>query len=241
MYDLARCDMSDAVADAFRYSKLVLATTTYNADIFPFMREYIEHLTERNFCKRTVGLIENGSWAPMAAKVMRSLFEKSKDINFCENTVKILSALNEESTAQLNALAEELTASPAPAEETAEEAKSSKRYICKICGYVHEGELSDDFICPLCKKDASFFEEEKPQEAKRYICKICGYVHEGELSDDFICPLCKKDASFFEEEKPQEAKRYICKICGYVHEGELSDDFICPLCKKDASFFEETK
>ncbi len=107
-YDLARCDMSKAVADAFRYSKLVLATTTYNADIFPFMRQFIDHLTERNFSNRTVALIENGSWAPMAAKIMRSMLENSKNITFAENTVKILSALGKESNEQLNALANEL-------------------------------------------------------------------------------------------------------------------------------------
>ena len=106
--DLARCDMAEAVEDAFRYGKLVLATTTYNADIFPFMREFIEHLTERNFSNRTVGLIENGSWAPTAAKVMRGMLEKSKNLTFTETTVKITSALNDESTAQLDKLAEEL-------------------------------------------------------------------------------------------------------------------------------------
>ena len=106
--DLARCDMAEAVEDAFRYSKLVLATTTYNAEIFPFMREFITHLTERNYQNRTVALIENGSWAPMAAKVMQGMFAKSKNLTFAENTVKILSALNEDSTTQLNALADEL-------------------------------------------------------------------------------------------------------------------------------------
>ena len=106
--DLARCDMAEAVEDAFRYNKLVLATTTYNAEIFPFMREFINHLTERNYSNRTVGLIENGSWAPLAAKIMKEMFVKSKNINFAENTVKIMSALNEESTNQLNALADEL-------------------------------------------------------------------------------------------------------------------------------------
>ena len=107
--DLARCDMAEAVEDAFRYSKLVLATTTYNSEIFPFMREFITHLTERNYQNRTVALIENGSWAPMAAKVMRSMLEKSKNITFAENTVKIMSALNADSSAQLDALAEELS------------------------------------------------------------------------------------------------------------------------------------
>lgn len=106
--DLARCDMAEAVEDAFRYSKLVLATTTYNSEIFPFMREFINHLTERNFCNRTVAFIENGSWAPMATKVMRSMLEKSKNLTYAENTVKIMSALNEESSAQLDALANEL-------------------------------------------------------------------------------------------------------------------------------------
>jgi len=109
VYDLARCDMAQAVADAFRFSKLVLATTTYNADIFPFMREFIHNLTERNYSNRTVGLIENGSWAPLAAKVMRGMFEKSKNLTFTDTTVKIHSALNDESKAQLEALAEELT------------------------------------------------------------------------------------------------------------------------------------
>ena len=108
VYDLARCDMAQAVADAFRYSKLVLATTTYNADIFPFMREFIDHLTERNFSNRTVALVENGSWAPMAAKIMREMFAKSKNITFTDTTVKILSALNEDSAAQLDAMVEEL-------------------------------------------------------------------------------------------------------------------------------------
>ncbi|MBR3917749.1 MAG: flavin reductase [Clostridia bacterium] len=108
VYDLARCDMSSAVSDAFRYNKLVLATTTYNADVFPFMREFIDHLTQRNFQNRTVALIENGSWSPLAAKVMKEMLADSKNITYAENTVKILSALNEESATQLGALAEEL-------------------------------------------------------------------------------------------------------------------------------------
>ena len=109
VYDLARCDMAKAVESAFRYGKLVLATTTYNMDIFPFMKEFIHHLTERNFRSRTVGLVENGSWAPNAAKVMRGMLEGSKDLTFTDTTVKILSALDEESRAQVLALAEELS------------------------------------------------------------------------------------------------------------------------------------
>lgn len=106
--DLARCDMAEAVEDAFRYNKIILATTTYNAEIFPFMREFINHLTERNFQNKTVGFIENGSWAPLAAKVMKSMLEKSKNLNFTDTTVRIMSSLNDESASQLETLSEEL-------------------------------------------------------------------------------------------------------------------------------------
>lgn len=108
VYDLARCDMSQAVAAAFRYGTLVLASTTYNGDVFPFMREFVEHLTERNFSNRKVAVIENGSWAPLVAKVIGSMLEKSKNISFAQNTVRILSALNEESAEKIDALAKEL-------------------------------------------------------------------------------------------------------------------------------------
>lgn len=108
LFDLARDDMAEAVEDAFRYSKLVLATTTYNADIFPFMREYINHLTERNYQNRTVAFIENGTWAPLAAKTMKGMFEKSKNLTFADTTVTIKSALKGDSREQLEALADEL-------------------------------------------------------------------------------------------------------------------------------------
>ncbi len=108
LHDLARTDMAEAVEDAFRYDKLVLATTTYNGDVFPFMNTFIHSLKERNYQNRTIALIENGSWTPTAAKAMKDAFEKSKKITFAENTVRIMSALNEESTKQLEALAEEL-------------------------------------------------------------------------------------------------------------------------------------
>ena len=106
--DLARDDMAEAVEDAFRYGKLVLATTTYNGDIFPFMKTFIHHLTERNYQNRTVAMIENGSWAPTANKVMKSMLEGSKNVTFAENNVRILSAMTEENKAQIEALAEEL-------------------------------------------------------------------------------------------------------------------------------------
>ncbi|MBQ9756810.1 MAG: FprA family A-type flavoprotein [Clostridia bacterium] len=107
--DLARCDMAEAVEDAFRYSALVLATTTYNADIFPFMRDFIDHLTERNFQNRKVALIENGSWAPMATKIMREKLSKCKALDFANETVKIMSALDERSRQEMDLLAQELT------------------------------------------------------------------------------------------------------------------------------------
>ena len=106
--DLARCDMAEAVEDAFRYGKLVLATTTYNAGIFPFMHEFINHLIERNFQNKTIGIIENGSWAPLAAKIIKEMLASSKNITFTDTTVKIMSALNEESSHQLDAMADEL-------------------------------------------------------------------------------------------------------------------------------------
>ena len=106
--DLARCDMAEAVEDAFRYPKIVLATTTYNSDIFPFMRTFIDALTERGYKNRTIGIIENGSWAPTAGNVMKKMFEKSKNITFTNATVKIKSALNSESLNQIEDLANEL-------------------------------------------------------------------------------------------------------------------------------------
>lgn len=106
--DLARCDMAEAVADTFRYSKLVLATTTYNATIFPHMQNFIDHLTARNYQGRTVGMIENGAWAPMAAKVMKKMLETSKNLTYTDTTVTVKCALNDASRAQIDALADEL-------------------------------------------------------------------------------------------------------------------------------------
>ena len=108
VHDLARTDMAEAVEDAFRYGKLVLATTTYNADIFPFMKEFIHHLTERNFQNRTIALVENGTWSPLAAKVMRGMFDGCKNLTFTDTTVRLLSALNDDSKAQIEAVTDEL-------------------------------------------------------------------------------------------------------------------------------------
>lgn len=107
--DLARCDIHEAVEDAFRYDRLVLATTTYNADIFPFMKEFIDHLIERNYQNRRVAFIENGSWAPIATKIMKGMLEKSKNLTYAETEIRINSAVNDENRAQIKALAEEFS------------------------------------------------------------------------------------------------------------------------------------
>ena len=130
--DLARCDMAEAVEDAFRYDKLVLATTTYNAEIFPFMNQFIDHLTERNFQNRTVALIENGSWSPTAIKVMKEKLEKSKKITYAENNVTIMSALNLETMDKIKALAEELSEGYVPV--SVEESNVDPQALFKI-GY----------------------------------------------------------------------------------------------------------
>ena len=149
--DLARDDMAEAVEDAFRYGKLVLATTTYNAEIFPFMRTFIDHLTERNFQNRTVALMENGSWAPQAAKVMKNMLANSKNINFTKTTVKIMSALSDESRQQIEELSEELCMDyMAQREETAN--KNDMTALFKI-GYglyvvtSNDGTKDNGFIC----------------------------------------------------------------------------------------------
>ena len=151
--DLAREDMAKAVGDAFRYNKLVLATTTYNGDIFPFMREFIDHLTERNLQNKTVAFIENGSWAPLAARIMKGKLEKCKNINYTNTTVKILSALNDANLAQIADLAKELCSAceGAVCEEEPAPAPVMKTFVCKVCGYTHEAiELPAGFRCPLC-------------------------------------------------------------------------------------------
>lgn len=161
IYDLARDDWSKAVSEAFRYSKLVLATTTYSGEIFPFMKQFIDHLVERNYSNRFVGLIENGSWAPVAAKIMKEMLKDSKNLTFAKSSVKILSAISEENLKELEALADELCGE-ARVCESKEEVSAKKKYVCKLCGYVHEAdELDPDFTCPLCKRPASDFEEVK--------------------------------------------------------------------------------
>ena len=171
--DLARSDMAEAVEDAFRYDRLVLATTTYNADVFPFMKEFINHLTERNFQNRTVALIENGSWAPTAAKVMKGMLEGSKNLTFTENTVKIMSAVTDETKTQLDALAAELLGKTTALDG----GECSMKYVCDVCGWEYDEalgdpdngiapgtkfeDLPDDFACPLCGVGKDMFSAEE--------------------------------------------------------------------------------
>lgn len=155
--DLARDDMAEAVEDAFRYGKIVLATTTYNGYIFPFMKEFIDHLTERGYKNKTIGMIENGSWAPMAAKTMRNMLEGSKNINYTDTTVTIYSALNDANLEQIDKLADELTKDWNGS--AAEEETATRKWVCGVCGYEYEGDkLPEGFECPLCRQGAEMFE-----------------------------------------------------------------------------------
>ena len=321
VHDLARCDMAEATADAFRYSKLVLATTTYNADIFPFMREYINHLTERNFQGRTVAMIENGSWAPQAVKVMKGMLEKCNNITYTENMVKIKSALNAESSEQLAKMADELCREYlAQRSDTANKNDMTALFNIGYGLYVitsNDGKKDNGLIvntvtqvtntpnrlavtinkenyshhvikqtgkmninCLTTDAPFSVFEKFGFQSGRnvdkfadctplrsdnglvflpRYINSFMSLVVEQYVDlgthGMFICSvsearvLSDKETMTYTyyhqhvKPKPQTdgIKGYVCTICGYVHEGELPEDFVCPLCKHGASDFVEIK
>ena len=316
--DLARCDMAEAVEDAFRYGKIVLATTTYNAGIFPFMREFIEHLTERGFKNKTIGLIENGSWAPLAAKTMKGMLEGSKNLTFCENSVHITSAMNDRNKEEIRALADELCRDwIAQRGETVD--KHDMRALFKI-GYglyvvtSNDGKRDNGFICntvtqvtstpnrvavTINKDNYSYhviketgimnvnclsveapfsvfecfgfrsgrntdkFEGWEKLYSDNGLCFLPKYINAFmslKVEDVvdlgthgmFVCSVTEarvisdRDtmtyAYYQENVKPKPAtegkKGWVCKICGYVHEGDLPDDFVCPLCKHGAADFE---
>ena len=317
--DLARCDMAEAVEDAFRYDKLVLATTTYNAEIFPFMREFINHLTERNFSNRTVAFIENGSWAPMAHKVMRGMLENQKNLTFAENNVRIMSALNEESTTQLDNLAKELCKDYlARQDETANKNDLNALFNIGYGLYVvtsNDGKKDNGLIVntvtqvtnspnriavAICKEnyshhvikqtgkmninclttDAPFkvfeafgfrsgrsvnkFENCEPLRSDnglvflpRYINSFMSLKVESYVDLDthglFICSVTESRVvsdkptmtyTYYHENvkpKPETEGKvgYVCKICGYIHEGEIDESIICPLCKHGYADFEK--
>ena len=319
VHDLARCDMAEATADAFRYSKLVLATTTYNADIFPFMREFINHLTERNFCGRTVAMIENGSWAPQAVKVMKNMLEKSKNITYTETTVKIKSALNSESSEQLDKMAEELCREYlAQRDDTANKndmtalfnigyglyvitcndgkkdnglivntvtqvtntpnrlavtinKENYSHHVIKQTGKMNINCLSVDAPFKVFEtfgfqsgRNVDKFKDCAPLRSDnglvflpRYINSFMSLVVEQYVDlgthGMFICAITEARVLsdretmtytyYHQNVKPKPKtdgiKGYVCTICGYVHEGELPEDFVCPLCKHGASDFVE--
>ena len=162
--DLAREDMAEAVEDAFRYPKIVLATTTYNMQIFPFMHTFIDHLTERLFQNKTVAFIENGTWAPAAAKLMKEKLACSKNLEFIEPSIRILSSLSEANKKEIEVLANELMkpSKHLASEKKVEVPKAKHHFACKICGFVieHDGdELPKDFVCPICKHPAADFQK----------------------------------------------------------------------------------
>ena len=162
--DLAREDMAEAVEDAFRYPKVVFATTTYNMSIFPFMKTFIDHLVEHNFQNKTVGLIENGTWAPNAAKVMKEMLKDAKNIEVIQPEVRLLSKMTEESRNHISELADKLMKPSQYIGGKEEEIQPKKKhhFACKICGFVierEEEELPKDFTCPICKHPASDFEK----------------------------------------------------------------------------------
>lgn len=316
--DLARCDMAEAVEDAFRYGRIVLATTTYNADIFPFMREFINHLTERNFRNRTIGIIENGSWAPMAAKVIKKMLEGCKNITYTDTTVKINSALNDTSKEQLETLANELCMDYlAQHDETADKNNLSALFNIGYGLYVvtsNDGKKDNGLIvntvtqvtsspnrvavcinkqnyshhtiqqtgvmnvnCLSVEAPFKVFENFGFQSGRnvdkfadceplrsdngliflpKYINSFMSLKVEDYIDLDthgmFICSVTEARVvsdketmtyTYYQNNvkpKPQtEGKKgWVCKICGYIHEGDLPDDFICPLCKHGAADFE---
>ena len=240
--DLARCDMAEAVEDAFRYDKLVLATTTYNAEIFPFMQHFIDHLIERNFQNRTVAFIENGSWAPTAMKVMKAAFEKSKNLTIADNNVTILSALNEESTAQLMALAEELAEGYTPV-VVEEDKKIDPKALFKI-GYglyvvtSHDGRKDNGLIVNTVTQVSDNPNRIAVNVNKaNYSCEIIektGVLNVSMLSEDAPFSIFKhfgfqsgknvdKFADFEHAEKSSNGLMYLSKYANAYISGKVLD------------------
>ncbi len=318
--DLARDDMAEAVEDAFRYGKLVLATTTYNAEIFPFMHDFIHRLVERGYKNRTIGFIENGSWAPMAMKVMKGMFADSKNITYLENNVTIISAMSKENKDTISAMAKELCREYIAQGVTANKKDMTALFRIGYGLYVvtsNDGKRDNGLIvntvtqvsdspnriavninkmnyshhvikqsgilnvnCLSVEAPFSVFEkygfcsgrvvdkfagEEVVRSdnglviLSKYInatmsLKVEDYVDLGSHGM-FICSVTEarvmsdKDTmtyTYYQNNvKPKPVtegkKGYVCKICGYVHEGELPDDFICPLCKHGVVDFEPIK
>ena len=321
--DLAREDMAECVEDAFRYGKIVLATTTYNAGIFPFMDEFIAHLTERNFQNKKIAIIENGTWAPMAAKVIKDKLANSKNITFYENNVRILSSMDEANKEKIKDLAKEIAMEYKAHVEIKEEkeVEINPKALFKI-GYglyvvtsndgnrdnglivntvvqlsdnplkvavnVSKLNYSHDIIKKTGKlnvnclnveapfatfqqfgfvsgKDKDKFEGMEVLRSENGLRVLTNYINaffslEVEQYVDlgthgmFICKVTESKIindldtmtyTYYQQNvkpKPETKKKgWVCKVCGYVHEGDLPEDFICPLCKHGVQDFEEIK
>ena len=321
--DLAREDMAECVEDAFKYSKIVLATTTYNAGIFPFMDEFIAHLVERNWQNKKVAIIENGTWAPMAAKVIKDKLANSKNLQFIEPNVRILSSLDDASRAQIEQLALAISEDYKALKDikennsevdpkalfkigyglyvvTSNDGKKDNALIVntvtqltdkplRVAVNINKLNYSHDIIkksgilnvnCLNIDAPFSLFKEYgfvsgkevnkfKDKEVTRsenglvvlpnYVnalisLKVDSYVDLG-THGMFVCSVTESKVinnvetmtyNYYQanvKPKPDTEKKkgWVCKICGYVHEGDLPEDFICPLCKHGASDFEEIK
>ena len=203
MYDTSVTGVSYLVGNAFKFSHIVFATTTYNMGVFITMEQLLQDLAAHSLQSRKYMIIENGSWSPAAAKGIEAILEPLHWERVAP-ALTIKSALAEERLQELEALADaliaDLGAENAEEEPAAEEAPA-RRWVCKVCGYVYEGaELPEDYKCPLCGAGAMFFKEVENKPVKKWVCKICGFVYEGtELAEDFRCPLCNAPASQFEE------------------------------------------
>ena len=322
--DLAREDMAECVEDAFRYSKIVLATTTYNAGIFPFMETFIAHLLERNFQNKKIAIIENGTWAPMAAKVIKDRLANSKNITFIEPNVRILSSLSEDNKKQLQDLADALSSDYKAMKEIKEEKQPEldPKALFKIgyglyvvtskdgdkdngCIINTVSQLTDtplrvavninklNYTHDLVKKsgvlnvnclnneapfsvfqsygfrsgrDCDKFAGEEVMRSENGLVVLSNYINAFiSLKVDnyvdlgthgmFICSVTESkiinnietmtynyyQANVKPKPNTEKKKGYVCKVCGYVHEGDLPDDFICPLCKHGVADFEEIK
>lgn len=202
MFDTSVTPASYIVSAAFRFSHLVFAATTYNAGVFITMEELLRDIAAHALQNRRFMLIENGSWAPSSGSGMKKILEPLSGWELLQAPLTLKSALKKEQVGALDemakALADDMEKKP---EAAAAEGQKKRRFVCKVCGYVYEGdELPADFKCPTCGAAAEYFKEVPAVEKKHFVCQICGFVYEGEsLPADFKCPICGRSAEFFKE------------------------------------------